>query len=51
MTKASVKPSLERIEGKLDSISQRLCSMSDNCEPDEIESQPTQHQKDSENES
>lgn len=40
MTNASVKPSLKRIEGKLDSISQRLCSMSPDCEPDDIESHP-----------
>jgi len=41
MTKSSVKPSLERIEGKLDSIFQRLCAMNPDCEPDEIESHPT----------
>lgn len=40
LTKASVKPSLERIEEKLDSISERLCCMSPDCEPDEIVSDP-----------
>lgn len=50
MTKASVKPSLERIEDKLDSISQRLCSMSPECNSDEVESAPVQEAETLENE-
>lgn len=45
MTNATVKPALERIETKLDSISKRLANLSPDCNPNTTESETLEESK------